>query len=109
MKFMSACYVMGHWSDHLNLHYFSVQLCSSQGSPEQCSQMRLLLDDVFSEVRSDLSCVFNSELNEDQGRVTSPRNAEGVTLQLQSDGIVALLERYSEILARIAASKANSV
>ncbi|XP_072558369.1 mitogen-activated protein kinase-binding protein 1-like isoform X2 [Paramormyrops kingsleyae] len=85
------------------------KLCLSQGSPEQCSQMRLLLDDVFSEVRSDLSCAFNSELNQDQGRVTTPRNAEGVTLQLQSDGIMALLERYSDILARITARKANSV
>ncbi|XP_048840630.1 mitogen-activated protein kinase-binding protein 1-like isoform X3 [Brienomyrus brachyistius] len=83
--------------------------CLSQGSPAQCSQMRLLLDDVFSEVRSDLSCAFNSESSQDQGRVTTPRNTEAVALQLQSDGIVALLERYSEILVRITARKANSV
>ncbi|KAJ8255841.1 hypothetical protein COCON_G00197050 [Conger conger] len=75
------------------------QLCSAEDSSEQQLQMRSILTEAFAAVKRDLPPLPSAL------RTSCPSAEESPGRQLKDNRTVALLEKYSEMLLRIAEKK----
>lgn len=81
------------------------QLCSAEDSPEQLLQMRAVLTDAFGAVQRELDTVCARGPRPPPTNTSCPSAEESPGRQLKDDRTVALLEKYSEMLLRIAEKK----
>ncbi|XP_064157680.1 WD repeat-containing protein 62 isoform X1 [Anguilla rostrata] len=81
------------------------KLCSAGDSPEQQLQMRAILTDAFAAVQRELDGVCTRGPPPPPPKASCPSAEESPGRQLKDDRTVALLERYSEMLLRIAEKK----
>ncbi|XP_036392882.1 WD repeat-containing protein 62 [Megalops cyprinoides] len=80
------------------------KLSSMKDNPEQQLQMRSILTDAFSAVQSELDSVC-PQSSRPPGKTSCPSAEESPGRQLKDERTVALLEKYSEMLLRIAEKK----
>ncbi|KAJ8368713.1 hypothetical protein SKAU_G00087410 [Synaphobranchus kaupii] len=81
------------------------KLCSAEDSPEQQVQMRAILTDAFAAVQKELDGVCMRGPRPPPPKTSCPSAEESPGRQLKDDRTVALLEKYSEMLLRIAEKK----